>query len=314
MTIGIPQALFYWKNPYFWEAFFEKLGAKVILSPKTNKDIVAMGVKTADPETCFSMKVFFGHLLWLDGKCDLIFIPRLKAKRMRYLGAGKKEIFEFCPKFFGLPDLAKLSIKTAILTEIFDERKKSFDGSLMLLGRKVNKDRNVIKKAIDFAFLKKRQIKEEQTKNFAKKFEFEKEQKKRIVLISHQYNLYDDYVNVGMKRKLNDLGMTPIFIDEVPVSADYSFNSGIQFHWEFGREIMAKAKILIQKSQSDFENQGISGAIEISSFQCGCDAVLKEFVEKEFKKNKIPFLYLIIDEQTGEAGIQTRLEAFADTI
>jgi len=58
----------------------------------------------------------------------------------------------------------------------------------------------------------------------------------------------------------------------------------------------------------------IGGAIEISAFQCGCDAVLKEFVEEEFKKNKIPFLYLLIDEQTGEAGIQTRLEAFFDTL
>jgi predicted nucleotide-binding protein (sugar kinase/HSP70/actin superfamily) len=41
---------------------------------------------------------------------------------------------------------------------------------------------------------------------------------------------------------------------------------------------------------------------------------LKEFVEKKFKENKIPFLYLIIDEHTGEAGFQTRLEAFVDTI
>jgi len=61
-------------------------------------------------------------------------------------------------------------------------------------------------------------------------------------------------------------------------------------------------------------NYDIAGAIEISSFQCGCDAVLKEFVEKEFRERKIPFLYLMIDEHTGEAGLQTRLEAFMDTI
>ena len=59
---------------------------------------------------------------------------------------------------------------------------------------------------------------------------------------------------------------------------------------------------------------GLAGAIEISSFQCGCDAVLKEFVEKEFKQGKIPFLYLLIDEHSAEAGIQTRLEAFVDTL
>ena len=69
---------------------------------------------------------------------------------------------------------------------------------------------------------------------------------------------------------------------------------------------MEKIKIILKYN--------IIGAIEISSFGCGCDAVIKEFVEKIFKQNKIPFLYLMIDEHTGEAGIQTRLEAFMDTI
>jgi len=81
MTIGIPRALIYFKRPYFWGAFFKNLGFKVLLSPSTNRQIVAEGVKKADPETCFSNKVYWGHLLWLDGKCDLIFVPRLKAKK-----------------------------------------------------------------------------------------------------------------------------------------------------------------------------------------------------------------------------------------
>ena len=68
MTIGIPRALVYWKRPHFWETFFEELGFKVLLSPSTNKEIVEMGVKVADPETCFSNKGYWGHLLWLDGK------------------------------------------------------------------------------------------------------------------------------------------------------------------------------------------------------------------------------------------------------
>jgi len=72
MTIGIPRALIYWKRPYFWESFFENLGFEVLLSPKTNKEIVEEGVKISDPETCFSNKVYFGHLKWLEGKVDYI--------------------------------------------------------------------------------------------------------------------------------------------------------------------------------------------------------------------------------------------------
>jgi predicted nucleotide-binding protein (sugar kinase/HSP70/actin superfamily) len=294
MKIGIPRALIYWKRPYFWENFFENLGFEVLLSPKTNREIVEIGVEISDPENCFSNKVYWGHLIWLDGKCDLIFVPRLKTN---------EEKLEYCPKFFGLPDLAKILVKTPILTETFDERKEKFEKTLKRFGKKFKKSRGEIKKAFQKALLKENELKEKE--DFFRKVN---STKRKIVLVSHPYNLYDDYVNLGIKEKLEKLGAEVIFIDEVPINPSKfkSQNSKVKFHWEFGKEIMEKIEKVL--------NYNISGAIEISSFACGCDAVLKEFVEKEFKGNNIPFLYLIIDEHTGEAGFQTRLEAFIDTI
>jgi len=296
MTIGIPKALIYWKYPLFWEAFFKELGFEILLSPSTNKEIVEMGVKVSDPENCFSNKVFFGHLLWLDGKCDWIFVPRLKTN---------KDKLEYCPKFFGLPDLAKILVKTPILTETFDERREEFGKSLRKLGKKLNKNRKDVERTTEAAWVEV----EKNSQGFSKKIQ---SKKPKIVLISHPYNLYDDYVNLRIKEKLEKLGTEPIFIDEVPTNEIQNPNSKFQnldlpeFHWEFGKEIMEKIQTIL--------NHNLAGAIEISSFQCGCDAVLKEFVEKTIKANKIPFLYLLIDEQTGEAGIQTRLEAFIDTL
>jgi len=298
MVIGIPRALIYWKQPSFWESFFENLGFKVLLSPPTNKEIVEKGVKVSDPETCFSNKVFWGHLLWLEGKCNFIFVPRLKTNDRR---------LEYCPKFFALPDLAKILVKTPILTETFDERKEKFEKTILKLGKKLKKSKKEIKEAAKIAFLEEKKLKEKEKENFFKKIDPPAGgQKPKIVLVSHPYNLYDDYVNLRIKEKLEKLEAEPIFIDEVPTSNIQYPISNIQFHWEFGKEIMEKIDAILKYK--------IAGAIEISSFACGCDAVLKEFVEKEFKKNKIPFLYLMIDEQTGEAGIQTRLEAFIDTL
>jgi len=301
MIIGIPRALIYWKRPYFWESFFENLGFEVLLSPKTNKEIVEMGVKVADPETCFSNKVYWGHILWLDGRCDAIFVPRLKTN---------EEKLEYCPKFFGLPDLAKILVKTPILTETFDERKEKFEKTLARLGKKLRKRIIEVKEATKKAFFKEKEIKEKEEQNFLEKI---KSQKPKIILISHPYNLYDEYVNLRMKEKLEKLGTKAIFIDEAPIGINqpyqYKSASVIKFHWEFGKEIMEKIQEILKYE--------ISGTIEISSFGCGCDAVIKEFVEKTFKErtpNKIPFLYLMIDEQTGEAGLQTRLEAFLDTL
>ncbi len=300
MKIGIPKSLVYWKRPYFWENFFENLGFEVLLSPRTNKEIVEIGVKISDPETCFSCKVYFGHLKWLEGKCDLIFVPRLKRK-------GNSE---YCPKFFGLPDLAKILVKTKILTETFDEKKERFEESLVKLGEKLGKNKEEIKEAFEKALIKEKEIKAKQEKETLEKIN---SNSKKIILISHPYNLYDEYVNLRIKERLERLGVVPIFIEEIPNSKSQIPNKfQIQnsnlpsFHWEFAKEIMEKIDFILAKK--------IDGAIEISSFACGCDAVLKEFVEKKFKEKNIPFLYLVIDEHTGEAGFQTRLEAFIDTI
>ncbi len=298
MTIGIPRALIYWKQPCFWETFFKELGCKVLLSPLTNKEIIEKGVKAADPETCFSNKVFWGHLLWLEGKADYIFVPLLKTN---------EEKLEYCPKFFGLPDLAKILIKTPILTGTFDRRKEKIEKTLEKLGGKLKKDKKTIDRAIKTVTLEEQELKEKTKQDFFKKIQF---QTPKIVLISHPYNLYDEYLNLRMKEKLKELGVEPLFIDEVPINKiQISKEAGFEwpkFHWEFGQEIMRKVQEVL--------NYDINGAIEISSFQCGCDAVLKEFVEKEFKDKKIPFLYLLIDEHTADAGIQTRLEAFIDTL
>ncbi len=307
MTIGIPRALIYWKRPYFWKSFFENLWFEVLLSPQTNKETIEKGVKAADPETCFSNKVYWGHLLWLEGKCDLIFVPRLKSTKWPPNSPSEfGEVLEYCPKFFGIPDLAKILVKTPILTETFDEKKEKLEKSFEKLGKKLNKNKKEIKKAIQIALSKEKELKEKEKQDFYKKIRTEKQ---KIVLISHPYNLYDEYVNLRTKERLEKLGVEVIFIDEIPLEKSKvksQKSKVVNFHWEFGKEIMEKIQEVLRHD--------MTGVVEISSFQCGCDAVLKEFVEREFKKYKIPFLYLMIDEHTGEAGFQTRLEAFMDTI
>ncbi len=284
--------------PYFWEDFFNNLNINFILSPKTNKEIVNIGVKNSDSETCFSNKVYWGHFLWLENKCDTIFVPRLKT--------NKKKL-EYCLRFFALPDLAEIMTKMPILSITFDERKEKFKKTIQRLGKKLGKNRSEVELAFNNTIKRQSKLKEKKIENFFKKI---KSKKKKIVIISHPYNLYDDYLNSGIKDKLKKLGVMPFFIDEFPIDENkpykYQLKYNINFHWEFGGEIMEQ----IGKSI----NYRIDGAIMISSYACGCDSVLKEFVELSFKENKIPFLFLIIDEQTGDAGLQTRLEAFLDTI
>jgi Uncharacterized protein conserved in bacteria len=101
IRIGIPRALMYYEYFAVWKTFFESLGAEVIESDKTAKDIFDAGIKAAVNDLCLPVKLFHGHVLNLAGKADFIFIPRLKSvKKGEYI----------CPKISGLPELVKFSL------------------------------------------------------------------------------------------------------------------------------------------------------------------------------------------------------------
>jgi len=295
MKVGIPRSLFYFKRPVFFEEFLKNLGCEIVFSPETNKLILEEGTKISDPETCYAIKIFFGHVIFLDKKCDYLFLPLLKKN---------EDGFEYCPKFFGLPDLAKTILKTKILSAFFEGDLEKFS---FQIGKKLKKEKSKIKEA----YLKALSLEKEDEKK--RYFSFQEKMNsplKKVLLISHPYNLYDSFVNLQIKERLEKLNLEPLFLQDIPyeIVKEREIKKIPRFHWEFGEEMVKKLDFVLKGEKR------IEGVIEISSFACGCDAVLKEYLELMVKSFQIPFLYLILDEQTGEAGYQTRLEAFADSL
>ena len=62
------------------------------------------------------------------------------------------------------------------------------------------------------------------------------------------------------------------------------------------------------------KDKKIDGVITINAFGCGPDSLMIERISKFARDNKKPLLTLSIDEQTGEAGFVTRIEAFVDML
>ena len=58
----------------------------------------------------------------------------------------------------------------------------------------------------------------------------------------------------------------------------------------------------------------IDGIITLTAFGCGPDSLMVERITRKAKRFNKPLLNLTIDEQTGEAGFITRLEAFVDML
>ena len=58
----------------------------------------------------------------------------------------------------------------------------------------------------------------------------------------------------------------------------------------------------------------IDGIVTVTAFGCGPDSLMIERITRKAKQFGKPLLNLTIDEQTGEAGFVTRLEAFVDML
>ena len=63
-----------------------------------------------------------------------------------------------------------------------------------------------------------------------------------------------------------------------------------------------------------FAHEGLDGVIQLAPFTCIPEIVAKSVLTKVSAEQHIPVLSIFLDEQTGEAGLRTRLEAFIDML
>jgi len=61
-----------------------------------------------------------------------------------------------------------------------------------------------------------------------------------------------------------------------------------------------------------YSRHGYDGVVQLAPFSCIPEIVAKSILPAVSRDHDIPVLTLFIDEQTGKAGVQTRLEAFVD--
>lgn len=292
MKVGIPKGLLYYKYYPFMETFFTELGAEIITSPETNKEILDMGVKYCIDEACLPVKVFHGHVAYIKDKCDILFIPRImQISQNEYI----------CPKFCGLPEMVINNIPDmpkTIASPIYAFSRKSLRSWVRNTGSIFTKNYLKIGKAYEAALEAQKCYKSGiKNNNF----------KLNVALVGHPYNVYDKFINMDVIKKLNNLGIG--VITEENIESNYIQE---QVNLLFKRPFWTFAKNSYGFSTYLAENNKIDGIVYISSFACGIDSVVIELIKD--KLNDFPLLILKIDEHTGEAGFDTRLEAFSDML
>ncbi len=131
----------------------------------------------------------------------------------------------------------------------------------------------------------------------------------RIGLIGHPYNVYDPFISMNLIKKLHQLGavvVTPESLQADEIEKEAASLPKRMF-WTLGKRMVGSAFRF-------FSSQKLDGVIYLTSFGCGPEALVEELVARTAKHQNIPLMMLTIDEHTGEAGINTRLEAFTEMI
>lgn len=303
ITIGIPKGLFYYQHNVLWESFFKAIGCRIIVSEDTNKEILDNGVKHCSNETCLPVKVFHGHVYSLKDKVDYIFIPR-------YTSLDKNEYA--CPKFCGLPDMTLLNLKYQIkVIEVklhLDMQPELTFESLKELSGKLGLKYSVVKEAFRSSLsIYEAHCKKQLDEN---SIDYQDGTSPALSVLGHPYMIYDNYLSMKLIKKLKAKGInvyTPISVEhEVKRKNAYPFQGKV--FWDIGFENLGSAFTFA-------ECRSIKGIIYLTPFACGIDAFVVEFIERRFKsKYSVPFLKLTVDEHTGEAGFDTRIEAFLDMV
>ena len=80
-----------------------------------------------------------------------------------------------------------------------------------------------------------------------------------------------------------------------------------QPYWTYEDEVVGAAGHYIH-------DESVDGLVAVGSFGCGPDSTLLDMVQRAARDAGKPFMNLIIDEHTGEAGLVTRLEAYVDML
>ena len=312
--LGIPRALMFYRYFPFWHTFFEKLGWRVVVSDRIRQKEKIVFFE----DSCLPMKLLVTHAMQLKEKVDHLFVPRLVSIHRTYI---------MCPKFRGAPDIVRLATerKVSIIDETIDLRKggSSLLQSFLKIGEKIGATRQESKNAFQeaehsFSKFQKEWIDRINRLPTGQLFEMDiptppagRKAPLRVAFIGHPYNLFDIDINKDILTLAKSLGMeiiTSDFLSEKEIDREVS-NLSKEIYWSSGREIVG--------SLFHFLSGGVDGVVFLTSFKCGIDALLQEFIKRRLKVrggSSIPLLILSFDEHIGREGLTTRLEAFQDVM
>lgn len=335
MRIGLPRALSYYEYGPLWRAFFEALGAQVVVSGPTTRATLEVGTARATADLCFPAKVYVGHLLAMADRVDLIFVPSLR----RPAPAATH-----CAKIVGLPDLARSVLpepsKILEMDLDLDKGRLALAQAVWAIGRPLTWNPVQIARAAEAAWgafqdwqaagtppsvagRDRRRPRLRPTGNHdpyptgaqaadttpTPAHPHPSPRPLTLAVVGHPYLLQDEYVNHGLLRRLEGMGVRALTPEMLSGEA-----AGRGVERLTGKAYWAYAPVLLGAGGHYLERGGIDGLLAVVAFGCAPDSGMAPVLSQAARRAGVPMLTLTLDEHSGEAGLVTRLEAFVDML
>lgn len=306
--VGVPRGLMFCDYFPLWNGFLRTLGFEVVLSDETSTRIVQRGKELSAAEPCFPMKVAHGHVAdVLERDVDFLFYPAV-------YDTGEPEgdwrHTRTCPYVQGAPEVigAALGLGTSGQVRYITPRLNFQRGEahvrrvLRETAEEMGKSRGDADSAIDIGLQALRDFRDAIDARGAEIVSGLPEEQMAFVVIGRPYTLYDSAVNMQVGQRIRDLGILPIPQDFLPLASEDPSPEWVN---AYSRQVQKK----LQAARIVRHDPRLR-AIVLTYFGCGPDSFANPFVKEELGE---PCYVMQIDEHTADAGVITRMEAFADT-
>ena len=307
--IGLLRNLSFFDLFPFWRAFFEGLDCEVVLSSPTGPDIVKETQANAVAESCFPVKLAFGH--FADGArrdVDAIVLPGVLTRENAAPGQAHNH---YCPLIAATPHLlmhnrpAIAQLPKIVHVSLHLHNRRAGRHELQSLAERVSGASSAqVDAAIDAGFRALTAFHDRLRARGREVLASLTDTAAAAVVVGRPYSTSDRGANLDLPYKLRRLGVLPIPmdflpLDDVPVPERYD-----DMFWRAGQDILRAGAIVRDDPRLH--------ALYLTNFNCGPDSFLLSYFRHTLAGK--PFLELEVDDHTADAGMITRCEAFFDSL
>ncbi len=304
-TVGIPRSLMLYDFAPLFIGFLNALGAKVMLSSQTNKEIIEQSIELAYSDSCFPVKLLHGHAAALRDAAYILYPCAIRLS----LKDGEENQRYACPLVQASPFIIRetMGLKGRLITPIIDfslgndEVIANLAQAAEDMGFSRKEGRDAALKGLEALARYERERKALGAKLLA---DLRASGKLGVVIIARSYMSQDAGANLGIADKLAQLGVVPVPMDFLPLDEVNPKSYSDRPYWSYEGKFIAAAEMVAK----DTHLYGLF----LSNFGCGPNSFIIRIIE-DIMGDK-PLGQLEIDEHAAEAGLVTRLEAYVDTI